>query len=137
MTLKKISLVFLATLLAVAAAGPAAARQKPASADKILGAWLLEVDAGGEYYYLTMELKLKDGKLDGLLGEQNGMFANVPLTEIEWDGATLKFMAKTPTPPDGAERPLKTELKLAEGKLDGTITIVEMGMTAPVKGTKK
>jgi hypothetical protein len=137
MTLKKIGGVLLAALFAFSAAGPSSARQKPASADKILGVWSLEVDAGGEYYYLTMEIKLKDGKPDGLLGEQNGMFTNVPLTEIEWDGTTLKFMAKTPTPPDGAERPLKTELKLAEGKLIGTMTIVEMGMTAPVTGTKK
>jgi len=137
MNLKRIGLVVLTAVLAVAAAGSSAAGQKPASADKILGIWVLEIDAGGEYYYLTMELKLNDGKLDGLLGEQNGMFTNVPLTEIEWGGATLKFMAKTPTPPDGAERPLKTELKLAEGKLVGTITIVEMGLTAPVTGTKK
>jgi hypothetical protein len=137
MMFKKTSLALLTALLVVSAAGLSSAGQKPASADKILGAWLLEVDAGGEYYYLTMELKLKEGKLDGLLGEQNGMITNVPLTEIEWDGETLKFMAKTPTPPDGAERPLKFELKFAEGKLDGTITIVEMGMTAPVKGTKK
>jgi len=134
---KRFSLVFLALSAAFLLVGSLSAQKKPAAPDKLLGSWALEVNAGDALYYLSLDLKLTEGKLGGVLSEQNGIFTNVPLTEIEWDGTTLKFMANTPTPPDGAVLPIKTELKLVDGKLAGTITIVEMGMTAPVAGTKK
>ena len=34
-------------------------------ADKVVGAWEMEVDAGGEYYYLTFSLRDEGGKLAG------------------------------------------------------------------------
>jgi hypothetical protein len=115
---------------------PLAAQDKP-SPDKIVGAWALEVNAGGENYYLTLELKLVDGQLAGGLGEQSGMFTNVPLTAIEWDGGTLKFNVKIPTPPDGQERLTKCSMEYKDGKLAGSITIEDLGLSAPVTGTKK
>ena len=86
---------------------------------------------------MTLDLKVKDGKLEGGLSEQNGMFKDVPLTNIEFDGTTLKFDGKIPTPPDGAERLVKTEMKLAAGKLEGVLTLPDMGLTAGVTGVKK
>ena len=103
----------------------------------LVGLWTLQIDAGGEYYFLVLELKLNAGKLEGQLSEQNGIFSNAPLTNIEFDGEALKFDTKTPTPPDGAERIIKTEAKLVAGKLQGAITIAEMNISAPLTGTKK
>jgi hypothetical protein len=127
--------VLLALLALVLAAGlPAQTKPSPAP---LLGAWLLEVNAGGESYFLPLELKLVEEKLAGGVSEQSGMFTNIPLTNFEWDGVALKFAAKIPTPPDGAERICKFEFKLDQAKLVGTINIEEMGMTAPTTGTKK
>ncbi len=108
-----------------------------AKAEAILGEWALQIDAGGEFYYLSMTLSLQDKKLSGKLSESNGWFTDVPLTDISWDGATLKFKATAPTPPDGAERSLENELKLVEGKWAGMMNIPDLGMTAPVTGARK
>jgi len=131
-----IPLAILALAFAVLAVPSAAVQDKP-STEKLLGAWALEVNAGGDTYFLTLEIKETEGKLEAALSEQSGMFTNVPLTDIEWDGKTFKATVKIPTPPDGAERVCKTEMKLEETQLDGTIVIEELGMTAPVTGTKK
>jgi len=104
---------------------------------KVAGSWSLEVNAGEEFYYLALDLKVKDGKLEGGLSEQNGMFKDAPLANIEFDGTTLKFDVKVPTPPDGGERLVKTEMKLAEAKLEGMLTISDMGLSAGVTGVKK
>jgi hypothetical protein len=110
--------------------------QKP-DYGKIVGTWSLEVNAGNEYYYLTLELAVNEGKLGGKLSEQSGMFKDAPLLETAFDGQTLKYSVKIPTPPDGAERPAKFEMKLVDNKLDGAITIQDLEITAPVTGTKK
>ncbi len=115
---------------------PLIAQNKPA-AEKLAGSWAVEVNAGGENYYLTLDFKVTDGKLEGALSEQNGMFTAVPLTGIEWDGTLLKFDCKIPTPPDGTERATKTEMKYQDDKLAGTISIEDMGMTAAMTATKK
>jgi hypothetical protein len=129
----KILIAAAAVLLLVLAAP---AQQKPDPA-KVAGTWALEVNAGGEFYYLTLDLRVKEGKLEGGLSEQNGMFKDAPLANIEFDGTTLKFDANVPTPPDGAERLVKTEMKLNGGKLEGMLTVVEMGLSAGVAGVKK
>jgi len=137
MTLRRIGITVLA--VAVSAALPLAAGQAPAKPDyaPLLGGWALEVDAGGEYYYLTLEFKLVEGKIEGALSEQNGIFGNLPVANIEWDGTTLKFDFKSPTPPDGVERPVKSEFKYADGKLAGAMSIPDLGMSVPVAGAKK
>jgi hypothetical protein len=135
--MEKWTLAALVLLGAIVLAVPAQNQNKTDN-DKIVGIWALEVNADGEYYFLTLELKVTDDKLAGGLSEQNGMFTNVPLTNIEFDGQTLKFDCKVPTPPDGSERVTKTEMKLADNnKLEGTITVEEMGLSAPITGTKK
>ena len=130
--------LMLILLAAVALAAPAQ-NTPPVKVDnnKIVGNWSLEVNAGQEFYYLPLVLKVTAGKLEGTLSEQNGMFKDVPLTGIEFDGQTLKFEAKTPTPPDGAERPIKFDLKLASDKLEGLVSIVDLGISAAVTGAKK
>lgn len=105
--------------------------------NKVAGHWSLEVNAGSEFYYLPLVLKVTEGKLEGTLSETNGFFKDVPLTAVEFDGELLKFEAKTPTPPDGAERSIKFELKLAAEKLEGQVIITDLGMSVPVTGAKK
>jgi hypothetical protein len=105
--------------------------------NKVVGNWSLEVNAGSEFYYLPLVLKVTEGKLEGTLSETNGFFKDVPLTAVEFDGQLLKFEAKTPTPPDGAERTIKFELKLAADKLEGQVIITDLGMSVPVTGAKK
>ena len=134
--MKILSKAVLAAAVLLALVLPAPARQK-VDLNKVAGAWSLEVNAGGEFYYLTLDLRVKDGKLEGGLSEANGMFKDAPLASIEFDGATLKFEVKVPTPPDGAERLVKTEMKLAAGKLEGMLTIADMGLAAAVTGAKK
>ena len=123
---------------AVALAAPA---QNPSPAkvnyNKIVGNWSLEVNSDQGFYYLPLVLKVTDGKLEGTLSEQNGMFKDAPLTGIEFDGQTLKFEAKTPTRPDGAERPIKFDLKLAADKLEGLVSVADLGLSLPVTGVKK
>jgi hypothetical protein len=128
------SIVLVPAFLAVLSLG-LSAQDKP-NPDQILGAWLLEVSAGGAVYYLPLELKLVEGKITGALSEQTGMFSNAPLTEVSWDGTTFKADTKILTP-DGAEQLCKLEMKLAEDKFVGTLTIEGMGMSVPVTGTKK
>jgi hypothetical protein len=128
------SVLAAAALLALVLAAPA---QQKVDLNKIAGSWSLEVNAGGEFYYLTLDIKVKDGKLEGGLSEANGMFKDAPLANIEFDGTTLKFEVKIPTPPDGAERLVKTEMKLVDAKLEGMLTIAEMGLSVGVTGVKK
>jgi hypothetical protein len=128
-----------ALLVLAAAAGMTAQTQPPAKVNftPILGPWALEINAGDQYYYLTLVLKMDQGKLTGTLSEQNGLFTNVPLTTAEFDGQTLKFECKIQTPPDGAERVAKSEAKLVADKLQGTIAVPDLGLTAEFAGTKK
>jgi len=127
-------LTMLVVLIALAAP---AQETKKVDYGPLLGIWTLEVEAGGEFYYLTLELKLVEGKLEGGLSEQNGLFTNTPISNVEFDGQTLKFDSKAPTPPDGAERIIKTEVKLVDNKLQGMITIADLGMSVALTGTKK
>ncbi len=126
--------VLVAAIMVLAAGLSAQAKPDPAP---LLGQWMLQVDAGGEFYFLPLEIKLAEGKLAGTLSEQSGMFTGLPMANMTWDGTLLKFEGKLPTPPDGAERLCKFEFKLDQGKLVGIINIEEMGMTAPVTGAKK
>jgi len=133
----KIGLMMMLTV-ALAAGAPVQNQPKPkVDYAPLVGQWTLQIDAGGEFYFLVLELKLNAGNIEGQLSEQNGLFTKAPLSNIEFDGQVLKFDTKTPTPPDGAERLIKTEAKLVAGKLEGAITIVEMNLSAPLTGTKK
>ena len=68
---------------------------------KILGDWNMEVDAGGEFYYLTFTIEKTGGELSGTISESSGFFSEIPLENIEFDGTNLSFEMTIPTPPDG------------------------------------
>jgi hypothetical protein len=129
-------LIPIALALILAIGMPLAAQNKPA-ADKLVGTWTVEVNVGDQVYYLILAFKVADGKLEGALSEQSGVFTNVPLTALGWDGTVLKFDCKIPTPPDGTERITKSEMKYQDGKLAGTITVEETSTTASMTATKK
>lgn len=111
------------------------AAQEKADQGKVVGTWKIEVDADGEYYYLTMELKDVAGKLEGTISESQGTFTNVPLSELLYDGTTLSFVFKSPTPPDGVERTVRGEFKAGADKMDGAMLVTELGVTAPATAT--
>jgi hypothetical protein len=135
--MKALGLIGLALLFLLGLGWQASGQSQKPNYDKIVGTWSLEVNAGNEYYYLTLELAVNEGKLAGKLSEQSGMFKDAPLLETAFDGQTLNYSVKIPTPPDGAERLVKSEMKLADNKLDGAITVQDLEITAPVTGTKK
>lgn len=134
--MKKSTLTVLSAACALLLAAGLGAQTPQPDPAPLLGSWLLEVNAG-EIYMLPLTLKLVDGKLAGTLSEQSGMFTDIPLTDITWDGTVFKCGVKIPTPPDGSERPVKTEFKIEQGKLVGMIIIEELGLVAPAVGTKK
>lgn len=142
MNKKRIVLVLLAAGAVLSASGGIAARAQdvpaqPETVDAILGSWVLEVDAEGEFYDLTLVLSLKEGRLAGELSEANGWFSNVPLAEPAWDGKILKFTVVTPTPPDGADRTWSAEMKKSEDRWAGWIALPELGMSVPVTGARR
>lgn len=104
---------------------------------KIIGEWDIEVTADGEYYYLSMKMEKAETGLKGTISESTGGFTDVPLANIKFDGQTLYFEFTSPTPPDGNERLIKAELKVGDNKLDGTLTVEELGISASATATRK
>lgn len=104
---------------------------------KIMGAWDIEVDADGEYYYLSMSIEKSEEGLKGTISESTGAFSDVPLSNIEYDGQTLKFTFNSPTPPDGIERLVKAEFKVGDNKLEGLLTVEDLEATATATATRK
>jgi hypothetical protein len=104
---------------------------------KVLGTWEIEVEAEGEYYYLTLILKMSDGKLEGTMSESTGYFSDVPLSNIEYDGSNLKFDYTAPTPPDGYERVIRTEFEVGDNTLEGTMSVDDLGVTALATGKRE
>ncbi len=119
-------------------AGGLWAQTAPAKVDnsKVAGAWQLEVDADGTYYYLGMSLLDKSGKLEGTISEASGYFKDLPLAEVVFDGEKLTFKFNSPTPPDGVTREVGAEFRLVQGALDGVVRVPELGFSAPTKGTR-
>ena len=103
----------------------------------ILGDWEMEVDAGGEYYYLLFTIEKADGELAGTISESSGFFTDVSLKNIEFDGENLSFEMTVPTPPDGYENLVKAELEWVEGKLEGMLSVESLGISASATATKK
>jgi hypothetical protein len=135
--MKQLGLIGLALLVLVGLGSQAASQSQKSPYDKIVGVWSLEVNAGDAFYYLTQEVAVNQEKLTGKLSEQNGMFKDAPLQGAMFDGQVLKYSVKIPTPPDGAERLVKFEMKLVDNKLDGTLALEDLNMTVPVTGAKK
>jgi hypothetical protein len=119
-----------------AAQAPAAAAAPKPDLGKILGTWAIEVDAAGQVFSLTMLMETVEGKLAGKVSEQSGMFTDAPLTDIEYDGETLKSIANVSSPPDGATRPWAIELKVGPETLEGTIANEELMISAAMTGKR-
>ena len=127
-------------LLIVLLAAPAVFAQDKPKVDyaPMLGTWTLEMDMQGNVFAMTLDLKLDEkGQLTGTFVDQQGMMPVAPVYNTEFDGTTFKADVKAQTPPDGAERILKIEAKLAEGKLTGSLNVPDMGMALPFTGSKK
>lgn len=104
---------------------------------KILGAWEVEVNAEGEFYYLSLNLEKSEEGLKGTITESAGAFTDVPLENIQFDGQTLKFEFRSPTPPDGSERLVNAEFRVGDSKLEGSMAITDLGISVPATATKK
>jgi hypothetical protein len=104
---------------------------------KILGDWNMEVDAGGEFYYLSFTIEKTDGELSGKISESSGFFSDIPLENIEFDGTNLSFEMTIPTPPEGYENLVKAELELVEERLEGMLTVESLGASASVVAVKQ
>lgn len=104
---------------------------------KIIGDWEMEVDVGGEFYYLSFSIEKTDEGLKGSISESSGFFSYVPLENIEFDSTHLRFETNIPTPPDGYENLVKSDLELVEGKLEGTLSVESLGISATATATKK
>jgi hypothetical protein len=111
--------------------------QEQVDYEKILGDWDLEVDAGGQYYYLYFTIEKTDGELKGTIGESSGFFTDIPLKNIEFDGSNLLFEMTIPTPPDGYESLVKAEFELVEERLEGQLTVESLGVSASAVATKQ
>lgn len=104
---------------------------------KVLGSWDIEVEADGEYYYLSMKIEKTEDKLKGTISESSGTFTDVELEEIKFDGKNLTFGFTAPTPPDGYERLIKAEFEVGDNKLEGFLTIEDLGISASATATRK
>lgn len=111
--------------------------QEKGSPERVVGEWNVEIDAGGEYYYLNMTIEKANGGLKGTISEESGYFQNLALSNIDFDGAILKFEFIAPTPPDDYERVIKAEFKVGENRLEGSMTAEELGLTASAVATRK
>jgi len=104
---------------------------------KILGDWDMEVDAEGEYYYLSFNIEKDESGLNGTISESTGFFSDSPLSNIQFDGEKLSFEFTAPTPPDGLERVVKAEFKVADNEMEGYISIEDLGLSIPANATRE
>jgi hypothetical protein len=113
--------------------------QAQAKADygQILGTWKVEIDAGEQFYYLALVLKVSEGKLEGTVSESQGSFTDVPLANILLDGDKLNFEFTCPTPPDGIERLVMAEFKVGVDKLEGTVSVPDIQAVVPATATRE
>jgi len=117
--------------------GAAGLRGQESAKAKVLGTWDVEVTADGQSYLLTMVLNEANDQLTGTMSEQNGVFTDVALSSLSYDGTTLTFEFNSPTPPDGTERLVQATFSWAGDGLEGSVTVPDLGVTAPAKANKK
>ena len=126
-------------VLLVAAPLPAQEQAKPkVDFGPMVGLWILELDMQGNIFAMNLDLKLDEkGELAGTLTDQMGMMPPAPVFNAEFDGTAFKADVKAQTPPDNAERILKIDAKMSEGKLAGSLNVPDMGFSLPFSGAKK
>lgn len=129
--IKKVCIGCAAAVL-ILAGMPAASAPRPVPQVDITGHWDVEIDAGGEYYYLTMNIKKADTGLQITVSESNGMFTDVPASDVKYEGENLSFNIFVPTPPDGVERRVDFSLAVSESTMSGTLNIPDLQMMAAV-----
>jgi hypothetical protein len=136
--MKKIRLAGLTVLILCFMLGLSVFAQTQEKVDnsKSVGTWKLEVTAQGVYYYFIMVIEEAAGKLTGKGSEQSGMFKDIPLSNVSFDGETLTFEVTAPTPTDGIERAWKAAFKIEDDKFEGTLTNNELG-TIGATGTRE
>ena len=127
------------TLTLMAALGwampPQQAAPKP-DLTKILGTWSLDIETGGAVITLTLVLEAPEGKLSGKISEPNGMFTDAPLSNIVYDGENLAYDISVSSPPDGAVKTWRTQLKVGADAVEGVIANEDTGMSANVAGKR-
>jgi hypothetical protein len=113
--------------------------QAQAKADNgnIIGVWKVEIDAGEQFYYLTLVLKVSEGKFEGTVSESTGYFTDVPLSNIYYDGENLRFEFTAATPPDGLARLVKAEFKVGVDKLEGTVSVPDIQAEVPATAARE
>ena len=141
--MKRTMLTLILTVALAAGPGLAGPQQAPAPKPaprpdnaKVVGDWTLDIFAGGMTVTLNLTLEVAEGKLAGKISEPNGMFTDVALTGIQYDGETLAYDISVPSPPDGAVKTWRTELKVGEDAVEGGISNAEAGMSATVTGKR-
>jgi hypothetical protein len=133
-------LIVLAGLLLLGgalSAQPLPADQAKVDNSKILGTWLIDIETDGNSYHLTLVLGENAGKLEGKLSESMGLFKDLALADVVFDGQKLTFKFNSPTPPDGVTREVGAEFKLVESGLDGVINVPELMVTVPASGARE
>ena len=125
-------------LICIGSCAPSYANGQNSVGDaEIFGEWDMEVDAGGEYFYLSFSIERSDEGMKGTISESSGFFSNVPLENIQFDGTHLSFDMNIPTPPDGYENMVRSVLQWVEGKFEGTLSVESLGISAAARATKK
>ena len=109
-------------LVAVGAAGPAHAQEKP-----FLGTWNLSGDPPRENFVYWLEVKNEGGKLSAMFLNRGG--SPVPAENVTIDGGELSFVL----PSRGGRQP-QVKLRAANDRLTGTVTTGETSV--PVTGVR-
>lgn len=97
----------------------------------------MEVEAEGEYYYLSFNIEKDESGLNGTISESTGFFSDSPLSNIQFDGEKLSFEFTVPTPPDGLERVVKAEFKVADNEMEGYVSLEDLGLSVPANATRE
>jgi hypothetical protein len=113
---------------------PQGARQPDPA--KILGTWSLQIDTNGLITSLTLVLEESGGQLAGKISEDNGMFTDSPLSNIEYDGDNLAYDITVPSPPDSLIKTWKTQLKVGDDAAEGDIANADLGISVPITGKR-
>ena len=130
-----ILVAFAAAVIALSFAVSSLAQEKADTA-KVLGAWKVDVYAGDQTYSLNLTVFEENGILAGKISESLGTFTDVPISDIFFDGAAFRFSFISPTPPDGASRTVKADLKINQDTMGGTVTVPDLDFVADASGTR-
>jgi len=134
---KTISLLVLGLAVLVGPfSGLPLAQEKPDNS-KIVGTWKVEIFAGETTYILSLVVIADQDQLAGKVSESMGMFADVAISDIFYDGVSFRFSFVSPTPPDGISRKVNLDFKVAEDSMAGLVSVPDLGVTADARATRE